>query len=117
MARLGKRKERKARNRGEKTGHHTQGSKGIWEWGEYRVGCGAAVFVGDDAVSEAGGRGKESNAVDGVLGEMERSDPEGELVKSGVASSSESLHLELLSSSSSSSSSCCWWSDGDDEEV
>lgn len=71
--------------------------------------CGAAAFVGDDAASEVGGRGKASSAVDGVLGEIERSDPEGELVKSVVAppSSSESLHLELLSSSSSSSSSSC----------
>lgn len=70
--------------------------------------CGAAIFVGNDDASEVGGRGNESSAVDGVLGEIEPSDPEGELVKSVVASpsSSESLHRELLSSSSSSSSAC-----------
>lgn len=50
--------------------------------------------------------------MDGVLGEMEPSDPDGELVKSVVASSSssESLHLEESSSSPSSSSSS-WWLD------
>jgi len=74
----------------------------------------------DDGVSVAGGRGKESNPVDGVFGEMDRSDPEGELVKSVVASSSsssESLHFEEPSSSSSSpssSSSCCLLLDGDE---
>jgi len=53
-------------------------------------------------VSELGGRGKEPNVVDGVLGEIDRSDPEGELVKSVVtsSSSSESLHFEEPSSSS-----------------
>jgi len=93
--------------------------KDIRECVECCVGCDVTIFVCDSAGSEVGGRGKESKAVDGVLGEMERSDPEGELVKSVVASSSssESLHLELLSSSSSSpssSSSCCLL---DDEEV
>ena len=94
--------------------------KGIRECVERCVGCDATIFVCDSVGSEVGGRGKESKAVDGVFGEMERSDPEGELVKSVVASSSssESLHLELLSSSSSSpssSSSCCCLLD--DEEV
>ena len=76
------------------------------------MGCGATIFVAFG--SEAGGIGKESKAVDGVFGEMDRSDPEGELVKSVVASSSssESLHLEVSSSSSSSSSSSRWWLDG-----
>lgn len=71
------------------------------------MGCGATIFVAVGIGSEAGGTGKEPKAVDGVLGEMDRSDPEGELVKSVVASSSssESLHLDELSSSSSSSSS------------
>jgi len=70
------------------------------------MGCGTTIFVIADVGSEAGGIGKEPKVVDGVLGEMDRSDPEGELVKSVVASSSssESLHLEGLSSSSSSSS-------------
>ena len=78
------------------------------------MGCGATILVGGNPASEVGGRGKEPNSVDGVFGETERSDPEGELVKSVVASSSssESLHLEELSSSSSSPSSsppssCC----------
>lgn len=103
----------------EKGGHHTERGKGIRECVERRVGCGATVFVGGCARSEGGGRGKESKAVDGVLGEMEPSDPEGELVKSVVASSSssESLHLELLFSSSSSSSTSCWWRSDDDEGV
>jgi len=88
-------------------GHHTERGKGIRECVESRVGCGETIFVDDCAGSEVGGSGKESKAVDGVFGDMERSDPEGELVKSVVASSSssESLHLELPSSSSSSSSS------------
>ena len=89
-------------------GHHTErGTAGIRECVEGRVGCGATIFVDGCAGSEVGGSGKESKAVGGVFGEMERSDPEGELVKSVVASSSssESLHLELPSSSSSSSSS------------
>lgn len=70
------------------------------------MGCGTVIFVIADVGSEAGGIGKELKVVDGVLGEMDRSDPEGELVKSVVASSSssESLHLEELPSSSSSSS-------------
>jgi len=88
-------------------GDHTERGKGIWEcvWGLNRFGCGATMFFAGDDASVAGGRGKESNPVDGVFGEMDRSDPEGELVKSVVASSSssESLHLELSSSSSSSS--------------
>lgn len=48
--------------------------------------------------------------MDGVLGEIEPSDPDGELVKSVVvsSSSSESLHLEESSSSPSSSSSSSW---------
>lgn len=74
------------------------------------MGCGATIFVLVGVGSEAGGIGKEPRAVDGVFGEMDPSDPEGELVKSVVASSSssESLHLEELSSSSiSSSSSSC----------
>lgn len=96
----------------EKGGHHTERGKGIWErvgGHECRFGCGATTLADDDTVSEVGGRGKAPNAVDGVFGEIDRSDPEGELVKSVVASSSssESLHLEEPSSSSSSSSSSC----------
>lgn len=64
--------------------------------------------------------GKEPKAVDGVLGEIDPSDPEGELVKSVVApsSSSESLHLDELSSSSSSScsSSRRYLDDGGDDD-
>lgn len=90
--------------------HHTERGTGIWKRGgglEYRVGCGTTIFVFDDVGSEAGGRGKEPKAVDGVLGETDRSDPEDEPVKSVAApsSSSESLHLEGVSSSSSSPSS------------
>lgn len=100
--------------------YHTERGKGTWEYAEgdeCRVGCGATTLVGNDAGSEVGGRGKEPNVVAGVLGETDRSDPEGELVKSVVASSSssESLHLDEASSSSSSSSSSPCWESGDVE--
>jgi len=84
-----------------RNGSHTERGTGIWEHTRglvCRVGCGATVFVLVDVGSEVGGRGKEPKEVDvdGVFGETDRSDPEGELVKSVVASSSssESLHLD-----------------------
>lgn len=88
---------------------HTERGIGIWlriDGLVCRVVCWATTLVAADTGSEVGGSEGGSSEVDGVLGEMDRSDPEGELVKSVVASSgSESLHLEELSSSSSSSSS------------
>lgn len=95
----------------EKKWGHTEREKGICEWVAglaCRGGCGTTIFI-VDVGSERGGSGRVPKAVDGVLGEMDPSDPEGELVRSVVASSSssESLHLEGLSSSSSSSSSSC----------
>ena len=100
--------------------------KGIWErvgGCECRLVGGATTSPFDGAVPEVGGSGNELNDVDGVFGEIDRSEPEGELVKSVVtssSSSSESLHFEEPSSSSSSSSSPpprCWWVGGDNEEV
>lgn len=123
-----RRKKKGTRSEGarRKGRHHTERGKGIWErvggGCEWRLAGGATTSVFDGAAPEVGGSGNELNDVDGVFGEIDRSDPEGELVKSVVtsSSSSESLHFDESSSSSSSSSSSpprCWRVGDDNEEV